>query len=40
MTLILEYEDVGETSGFSDHDHDMMATLSRRLVHLSRSDQH
>jgi hypothetical protein len=40
MTFILEYEHVGETAGCSDHDHDLIAELSRRLDNLWRYDQY
>jgi hypothetical protein len=35
MTFILEYAHVGETAGCSNHDHDLIAELSRRLGHLA-----
>ncbi len=42
MTLAAEreLEHVGETSGCSDHDHDLIHELSRRLDSLWRYDQY
>jgi predicted CoA-binding protein len=42
MTLVAEreLEHVGETSGCSDHDHDLIHELSRRLDSLWRYDQY
>jgi hypothetical protein len=40
MSFTLEYEHVGETAGCSDHDHDLIAELSRRLDNLWRYDQY
>lgn len=35
-----ELEHIGETSGCSDHDHDLIHELSRRLDSLWRYDQY
>jgi hypothetical protein len=42
MTLIAEkkLEHLGETAGCSDHDHDLVHELSRRLDSLWRIDQY
>jgi hypothetical protein len=40
MSFTLEYEHVGETAGCSDHDHDLIAELSRRLDNVWRYDQY
>jgi hypothetical protein len=40
MTFILEYDHVGETAGCSDHDHDLVAELGRRLDRVWRYDQY
>ena len=40
MTFILEYDHIGETAACSDHDHDLVAELSRRLDRLWRYDQY
>jgi uncharacterized SAM-dependent methyltransferase len=40
LAAVHEYEHVGETSGITDHDHDLVAELNRRLDALWRYDQY
>jgi len=35
-----EYEHIGESAGISDHDHDLVAELNRRLDAVWRYDQY
>ncbi len=40
MTTEKEYEHIGETRGCTDHDHDLVHELSRRLDGIWRYDQY